>query len=162
MTSILGLTDTDAVRAAIGIAEESGELDDEVFSDLGIGNLLKLELADWLPDYKSIRDDPLAEIEDTAEELKLLLLQGFSTYWCAYTMSLSSDISFALRQEDGQNKMIRQTRDVEELLNRLLTRALQYKSRLLAILSPPPTLLTNWFVGSAAPNYDPVTNATTG
>ena len=160
MSVILELTDTYAVRAAIGVSEESGELDDSVFSDLDISNLLKVELIGWLPNYKSIRDDPLAKLEDTTEELKFLLLKGFSTYWCAYTMSLSSDVSFALRHEDGQNKMIRQTRDVEELLNRLLTQALQYKSRLLAIISPPPSLLANWFVGSASPNYDPVTNST--
>jgi hypothetical protein len=158
MISILGLTDSNAIRAAIGVAEESGELNDSVFVDLGLSDQLKLELLGWLPTYRAIMDDPLARTEETTEELKRLLLEGFSTYWCAYTMMMTAEISFALRHEDGQNKMIRQTRETEEILNRLLTRALQYKSRLLALISPPPTLLTNWFAGSAPPNYDPVTN----
>jgi hypothetical protein len=159
MIQILNLTNSDAVRAALGISEDSKELEDYVLQELRLDRLLKIELSTWLPTYKEIAEDPLAEVEDTTEELRLFLLQGYATYWCAYTMMMTGEVSFALRHEDGQNKMIRQTYDVEELLNRLLTRALQYKSQLLSLISPSPAALVNWFIGSAQPNYDPITNA---
>ncbi|NCC30974.1 MAG: hypothetical protein EOM24_02995, partial [Chloroflexia bacterium] len=60
MISILDLTSSDAVRAAIGIDEASGELDDQVFTDLRIADMLRLELAGWLP-------DTVEKIQDGAE-----------------------------------------------------------------------------------------------
>lgn len=160
MVSILGITDSDAVRAAIGIAEESGELNDSVFTDLRLASLLAADLRGWLPiPYAEILDDPEAEIEETDSELRVILLNGYATYWCAEALMLSGEISFALRHEDGQNKMVRRSFDQDALMQRFEARYLRYKNQLLELLAPPPADSTAWFVGASRPAYDPVTAA---
>jgi hypothetical protein len=161
MISILDLTTSDAVRAAIGIDEASGELDDQVFTDLRIADMLRLELAGWLPDtIEEIQADALMVLDDSdAAALALVALQSAATYWCAATFLLSGEISFATRQEDGQNRSVRQDFDADKLLEKLQSRYAYYKGKVTELLMPTATAtLTNWFAGKATPTYDPVTN----
>lgn len=145
---LLNLTTTDAVRAALGIELASGELDDSVFADLRVEDLLELELDSWLP-------QPRADIL-VGGGRPLKLLQSAATYYTAALMLEAGELSFAERHEDGQNKMKRQTHAVQELIDRLLARYRRYRQDLLDALLPQAQG-TGWMAGAARPNVDPVT-----
>jgi hypothetical protein len=158
---ILNLTTTQAVRAAVGISGESGELEDQVFVDLDVPSLLRLELSSWIP-------APVSEIEAAAfsaadetepEALAYAALRAASTYYCAILVMESAEISFAERHEDGQNKLKRQAHDTQEILTRLRVRYAGFQQQVLDYLEAPTTASTSWMIGRSVPAYDPVTNS---
>ena len=160
--NILTLTNSDAVRAAIGVSDESNELPDYTLTDLRIADLLLLELSEWLP-------VSIVEVETAASQsgdetsragLAYLALKASATYYCASVVLESGELSFVERYEDGQNKFKRQTTDMQKVLDRVLGRYQYYKQQVLTYLeSPAEVFSTGWMVGRSAPNYDPVTNS---
>jgi hypothetical protein len=161
MITLLELTNSNAIRAAIGVDEASGELDDHVFEDLRLADMLRLELATWLP--KSIEDlqDEALAASDPADRaaLGLTALQSAATYWCAASLLLTAEISFAVRQEDGQNRSVRKNFDQSDLYEKLMARYNYFRGMVTDLLAPDaPSSIVNWFAGKATPDYDPVTN----
>lgn len=161
---ILTLTTSAAIRAAIGVSEKSGELEDQVLTDLSMPDLLLLELSSWLP--VSI-DDVEAGYDGATDEtakaaLAWLALKAASTYYCATVVLESGEISFAERYEDGQNKVKRQSTDYQALLDRLAGKYAYYRQQVLTYLETPAEVYANnWMIGSSIPTYDPVTNSST-
>lgn len=159
--NILTLTSSDAVRAVLGLTEVSGELEDQTLIDLGISNLLLLELSSWLPvSIQAIEDAAASAVDETARaNLAYLALKAASAYYCGSVLLDSGELSFAERYEDGQNKMKRQAHDVQALLDRVYGKYLYYRQQVLTYLETPAEVYSaNWMVGRSAPNYDPVTN----
>lgn len=160
--NILTLTNSDAVRAAIGVSDESNELPDQTLIDLGIADLLLLELSEWLP-------VSIVEVETAASQsndetsragLAYLALKASATYYCASVVLEAGELSFVERYEDGQNKFKRQTTDMQKVLDRVRGKYLYYKQQALTYLeSTAEVFSTSWMIGRSAPNYDPVTNS---
>ena len=159
--NILDLTTSEAIRAALGISSASGELIDQTMTDLGVVNLLKLELYSWLPQsIDAIADAAEAETDETAPaSLAYLALKAASTYFCAALLLESGEISFAIKHSDGQNEFQRQDKDVQQILERLRGRYADYRQQALTYLESPLVAATGWMIGRSVPGYDPVTNA---
>jgi hypothetical protein len=160
--NILTLTNSDAVRAALGISDESSELPDQTLEDLRIGELLLLELSEWLPVSITEVETAASQSDDETSRagLAYLALKASATYYCASVVLEAGELSFAERYEDGQNKMKRQTADIQKVLDRVVGRYQYYKQHVLTYLeSPAEVFSTSWMVGRSTPNYDPVTNS---
>jgi hypothetical protein len=160
--NILTLTTSGAVRAAIGISDESNELPDQTLVDLGIADLLRLELAEWLPVTIVEVETAASQSDDETSRagLAYLALKASATYYCASVVLEAGELSFVERYEDGQNKMKRLTADMQKLRDRVAAKYLYYKQQALTYLeSPAEVFSTSWMVGRSAPSYDPVTNS---
>ena len=150
---ILSLTTTQAVRAVLGIAEDTtelpvGELPDSAFTALGISDLLSLQLEGWLP---------ISIAEATAlTGSALSALKACALYNCALIMLPSLRHGAATKYSDGQNELQRQPRDFEALRADLEAELGQYRALFMASYGASVALGTSFF-GVARPVYDPVT-----
>jgi hypothetical protein len=65
--TILGnLTNTDAIRATIGVSEASQEMPDEYFAARRMEGALRLEMSAWLPATLEELEDAADAADDTA------------------------------------------------------------------------------------------------
>jgi hypothetical protein len=160
-TLILDLIDTAAIRAAVGVSEDQDELPDRYFNDLGMASILSLELSSWLPSTTSVSaivaaGEVAAEGTDAWKAYEGL--KNAAKFYCAWVVLQNRDISLFQRLEDGNNRIIRPTAQLNKLLESMLAFYNRYKEIVLTSLSSPTTLSTTWFMGSASPTFDPVTN----
>jgi len=154
-----GVTDTDAIRAVIGVSEASQELTDEYFTARRIEGALRLELSTWLP-------ATLEELEDAADAVEpgdpaALVwgsVQQASTYWCAWEVVKSAPIALFQKIGDGQNEVQRPELKHKELLDLLSSSYARYKDLALDIFSPTTATAytASWLAGKSAPIFDPV------
>jgi hypothetical protein len=160
--NILTLTSSEAVRAVIGVSDDSGELQDQTLIDLRIADLLLLELSTWLPKTViEIETEASASDDETSRaSLAYLALKAAATYYCASVVLESGELSFVERYEDGQNKMKRQAFEVSKLHDRLMGKYLDYKQQVLTYTESEAEIFsTRWMAGRSTPSYDPVTNS---
>lgn len=160
-TLILDLIDTAAIRATIGVSEDQDELPDQYFTDFGIASILSLELGSWLPSTTSVSaivaaGEAAAEGTDAWKAHEAL--KNAAKFYCAWVVLQNRDISLFQRLEDGNNRIIRPTAQLDKLLGSMLTFYNRYKSMTLDALSSATTLSTTWIANSARPTFDPVTN----
>jgi hypothetical protein len=157
---ILGLTTSAAVRAFIGIDEDSRELPDQVFIDLEIEDALRVEFSSWLPVTLSAL---LAGGDGSGSDADLAYTAArqAARAWCAMEVLHVAEISIATKHSDGQNEFVRQTPKVADILSRLQASYDRYRNVVLARLDNTTAASTSWLAGYASPNYDPVTDSTT-
>lgn len=157
---ILGLTTSAAVRAFIGIDEDSRELPDQVFIDLEIEDALRVEFSSWLPVTLSAL---LAGGDGSGSDADLAYTAArqAARAWCAMEVLHVAEISIATKHSDGQNEFVRQTPKVADILARLQASYDRYRNVVLARLDNTTAASTSWLAGYASPNYDPVTNLAT-
>lgn len=159
MHTILGLTDTNAVRAALGVIEE--EVPDEHFINHDVAGELDIDLTEWLPDGTSLLTYIEASESDSPdpEELKVFkLLSFYSKYFCALLVAQASDLLFVEQVSDGQNETRRSRRSsYDSLLAKLEGSADKYKKMVLEELGAATTAAATLF-SRATPAYDPVLN----
>lgn len=154
---LLSVTTTEAVRALIGIDEASQELPDALFTAFEIEDALQLELGTWLP-------VPLTTVlaggdgSGNASDLAYLALRNACKAWCAWQVLQAGEISIAMKHEDGQNAVTRQSFQMEQLLQRLGGLYSKYRDLCLTYLGQTATSSTSWLAGKSSPAYDPVTN----
>lgn len=159
MFTILGLTNSDAIRASLGIVK-GVELNDAFLTSLKLDEALELEFSDWLPKSVSLYVDLGGSPDSPATQRKLyLLLSKFSTYFCAALTAIPAQTLFHKRLSDGGNEMERQAVDYEKMQQTLLAQAESYKQRFLAAVNGTPSAAT--LFGAASPSYDPVTDTAT-
>lgn len=160
MLPILGdTTNTDAIRAVIGVGEAANELPDSYFTARKMEQALALELSVWLPDsLENIQDDGESGSDGSPEQMAWFAVQQASTYWCAWECARTAPISLFQKIEDGQNAVTRPTMKLQELLKELKDGYLNAKDKALDLLGPEPTVAnTTWMFGTAPPIFDPVT-----
>ena len=157
---ILGLTTSAAVRAFIGIDEDSRELPDQVFIDLEIEDALRVEFSSWLPVTLSAL---LAGGDGSGSDADLAYTAArqAARAWCAMEVLHVAEIAIATKHSDGQNEFVRQTPKVADILSRLQASYDRYRNVVLARLDNTTAASTSWLAGYASPNYDPVTDSTT-
>ena len=157
-----GVTDTDAIRAVVGVSEDSRELTDEYFASRRVEGALRLELSTWLP-------ATLAALEgaaDAASEGDSAILiwdavQQAATYWCAHEIAKTAPIALFQKISDGQNEITRPVMKHKELLDLLFSSYSEYKDLAVDLFSPTTatTYTASWLAGKSSPSFDPVTGA---
>jgi hypothetical protein len=80
-----GVTDTDAIRAVVGVSEDSRELTDEYFTSRRVEGALRLELSTWLPATLAVLEgaadaasegDPAILIWDAVQQAATRLIEA--------------------------------------------------------------------------------------
>lgn len=148
---ILSLTTTEAIRALLGVALETAELEDQVFDDLEISDGIELDLLSWLP-----ASQPIATILSSGSPVAKKALRACAKYIGALLFLPALVTATAKQQKDGQDEFQRQDRDWRLLREQLEAGLAKYKTQLLSEVSPGTATTVSWF-GRARPDFDPVT-----
>ena len=146
-------TDSDAVRAAVGVKDV--EVPDDMLQDQQIERQLKTALYGWLPTYEALYDAGNAS-GATADEVYIKdLLFSYCLFWCCVRVL---EMALAQRKSIGDGKTQIERFDVErkELIAAYKARVDEAK-QLLSDLVNSSAGAPNFF-GKASPDYDPVTN----
>lgn len=156
MMTLLQLTDTDAVRATLGVEER--ELPDSVFINGQYEVELELRLLGWLTTAQ--KDAIMGASSTDAERRKQQLLVTWAKYQTAVIATTHLVLGIAQEVTDGQDAYKRSPSDWKALAASLQARADEMRNTLLLLLDSG-TVTTFSIVGSAAPGYDPVTGTGT-
>jgi len=149
---ILGLTTTEAIRATLGVSEDSLELPDTVFENHEIEDEIELNLVSWLP------VDMMA-ILSGSDQLAIKRLRACAKYIGALLLLPSLTTSTASKQSDGQDEFQRQPRDLALMKDNLEELLARYQTALVDSLVATPTTVFS-IMGRSSPSYDPVTGLT--
>ena len=143
------LTTTQAIRAVLGVSEDSDELPDQVFIDLEISDQIELLIEQWLP--VTISSISLSSTTGKA-------LRACAKYTGALILLPSLTTATAALLSDGQDQFRRQDRDLKAL-EEALRRNLEDMQKIVLDELVTDYESTPTFFGSAAPTFDPVTGA---
>jgi len=153
-----GVTNTDAIRAVIGVGEDANELPDSYFLARKMEGALRLELSTWLPEtLEYLQESASTALEGDTEVLVWDAVQQAAGYWCAWQVCRTAPIALFQRLSDGQNQVQRTQFNLEELLEQLRGGYLENRDRVLDLSNVAPTANTAWMFGIASPTFDPVT-----
>lgn len=160
MTLFQGLTNPGQIRSVLGIAD-SAELTDTYVIHSGVSEELEADLLSWVT-Y------PVADLitlgtgaSPTAKARKQYLwLAAYAKYFCAAQLASSFSILIQKSITDGQNEMVRQNQNLEDLLNLLNAAKDSFKNKFLAV-SGQPTAAPAGIMSLISPSYDPVLHTTT-
>ena len=153
--SILGLTDTDEIRAAIG--SDDKDLSDTAITNFNPKNDLRADLLIWVPTYQTIISEGAVEVPTTDQELKLLQLKLYAKYFTSWLVASSAQNSLVQKVSDGSNEMSRFTNvKMTDLIDRLEARANGIRTSLEKLITPESSSSFSQF-GTAAPAVDQVT-----
>lgn len=161
MLTLLGnLTDTDAVRAVIGVSEASQEFTDSYFTARRMEGALRLELSSWLPATLEELEDAADAADEGADEILVWdAVQQAATYWCAFEVVKGAPIALFQKIEDGQNAVQRPVLNHKELLDLLSGSYMRYRDLALEVYNDetPTVASPTWLAGKSTPTFDPVT-----
>lgn len=160
MSLFQGLTNPGQLRSVLGISE-SEELSDTYVSYSGVSEELEADLLSWVT--YSI-DDLITLGTGTSPTPKArrqyLWLAAYAKYFCAAQLAISFSILIQKSISDGQNEVVRQNQNLEDLLGMLRAARDSFKNKFLAESGQAPAAAAG-IMSSISPSYDPVTNTTT-
>lgn len=155
MLPLTEYTDTDAVRAVVGVTDN--EVPDLMLTQQGMALSLTLDLGEWLPAHADIYAEGAAQSPTEAQLQKWQYLQLYAQFYCAASLIEFMQLAVPQMIGDGKDEMRRFTNfDFDKLLAKFKAAVARYKTRLLEASgavadTAPPSLL-----GAAVPDYDPV------
>lgn len=160
MALFQGLTNPGQIRSVLGIAE-SEELTDAYVIHSGVAEELEADLLSWVT-Y------PVADLitlgtgtSPTAKARKQYLwLAAYAKYFCAAQIAISFSILIQKSISDGQNEVVRQNQNLEDLLGLLRAARDSFKSKFLTESGQAPAVPAG-IMSVISPSYDPVTHTTT-
>lgn len=143
--AITAFTDTDKVRAALGV--DSVDVSDEVLLDMQLGLELTLDLESWATGYGSF----------TGNSLSMLYL--YAAAFCALSAIDGRELLYPLLFKDGKAETRRFELDLQKIKDSLRSRVSKWRAALeaeegLAVTEPAAA---TYIFGSATPDFDPVT-----
>ncbi len=150
VAAITEYTNTDAIRAAVGLDDD--EIPDEMLVDQGLAIELELDLGEWLSSHATIWAEGVAASPTADQKTAQQHLQMYSMWYCAIR-ALEMRLAIPSLFTDGKAEARRQEIKYEELEEMAKTRAENHKKALLGTTTSTPT-----FMSAAVPDYDPVTN----
>ena len=154
--SFLSLTDTDEIRATIGV--DSTDLADSIITDRHPEDDLEADLLTWFPLYQTTISEGAAVAATAEQALKYLKLKLYSKYFLSATVASAGMLSILQKQSDGANEAIRFTNvKINDLVNHLQRQADRYRSELEVLISGDANTGPSLF-GIVTPSFDPVTN----
>jgi len=145
--AITPYTDTDKIRAALGV--DSVDVDDQVLVDMQLGTELILDLNSWIPGYTTL----------TGFSADLLSLYAAS--FCALSAIHGRELLYPQMFKDGKAESRRFALDLEKVKDNIAIRLAGIKKALITEegLTVAAETVSSFILGSAPPNYDPVTGA---
>lgn len=153
--SILTLTDTDEVRAAIGA--DVNDLSDDDIINYSPEDDLKADLLVWVPTYQTIITEGVTGTPTTDQELKYLKLKIYAKTFISWLVASSAQNSLPQKVSDGSNEMSRFTNvKMTDLINRLENRLRTIQTELIELVDVSSTSQYSQF-GTASPAVDQVT-----
>lgn len=155
-TPITAYTTADAVRGAIGLTDN--EVTDTMLVDQNLPVALLLELDSWLATHKSIYAAGVVNSPTADAVTQVGLLRLFSMWWCA---SKAAKMVLAVPEKitDGKAEMKRFSKiDFAAISDEAMQQANLYKTKLQEELGTTVSTTSHQVMGSASPDYDPVTN----
>jgi chromosome condensin MukBEF complex kleisin-like MukF subunit len=161
ITLLGNLTNTDAVRAVIGVSEAAQELTDAYFTARRMEGALRLELSTWLPATLEELEDAADAADEGADEILVWdACQQAAAYWCAWEVLKSAPIALFQKLEDGQNAVTRPALKQKELLDLMSGSYMKYRDQALgAYNGATATASLTWLSGKAVPTFDPITGS---
>lgn len=155
VTSFLALTDTDQVRAVLGL--DSKDIADSKIACMQPEDDLTSNLLEWVPTYQTIITEGNGASPTDEQTLKYLKLKLYAKYFIA-VMVVSGGINSILQKlSDGSNEGARFTNvSLKELKADMQEKADAIKAELVLIITPTTTSTYSQF-GTASPAIDQVT-----
>lgn len=144
-TAVTAYTDTDKVRAALGV--DSVDVSDDTLEAMQLDLELTVDLDSWAPGH--------ADFTGTS----LSLLQLYAAAFCAWKALDGRQLLYPFLFKDGKAETRRFTVDLNELIATLAKRAGDFKARLATaedITLAPRIASAAYIFGSAVPDFDPV------
>lgn len=146
-TPITAYTDTDRVRAALGV--DSVDVSDDVLVDMMLAQELTLDLDEWVPDH------------DTLENSSLAALELYAAVFCALSAIDGRELLYPYMLKDGKAETRRFQLDLQKLKEDLAARVAKWKAKVVALegLEVAAVQSASYIFGSSAPDFDPVAGA---
>ena len=143
--AITSYTDTDKVRAALGV--DPVDVSDEVLLDMQLDLELNLDLNSWATGYETFDGDSLS------------MLKLYAAAFCALQAIDGRELLYPLLFKDGKAETRRFELDLQKIKESLKARVAKWRKALEAAedLVVVSTATATHIFGSAAPDYDPVT-----
>jgi len=158
MPCALVYTTTDQVRSIAGIDEV--DVTNEMMAHLNIGNELLLDLSSFLPNHEAIYATGNLSGATQEERNATIALSAFCKYWGAGFLLNYMQLSIPQLIRDGKNELRRyENLDLDKLAQKMIDRANKLKDLLEETVGTPPVATVFSIMSSAAPAYDPVSNA---
>ena len=150
MAALTVYTNTDAVRAALGLDADHYEVPDSMLVNRNMDLELLEDLDDWLPTHAAIWAAADAGSPSAAEIRAGRQLQLYAMWFCA---AMLAEVWLAMPSSisDGQNRVQRFDLDLEKLLENARAKRDKYKEQIV------PTVSAATFIAGVSPDYDPVT-----
>lgn len=150
------LTTSEAIRAVLGVSEDSQELPDSVFEDMELDIEIELQMETWLLE---MANTSISAVLASGPARARTAIPLCAKYLGALIMLPSLLTYTASKQSDGQDEFQRQDRDLEQLREDLLALLSKYQAIILEALEATASALPFQVIGRAIPNYDPITGA---
>lgn len=146
-TAITAYTDSDKVRAALGV--DSVDVGDDVLVDMMLAEELTLDLDGWLPGHASLTGNSLTA------------LNLYAASFCALSALDGRELLYPYLFKDGKAETRRFQVDLQKLKSDLAARVAKWKAKIQALenIAPTAPVSGGYIFGSAAPATDPVTGA---
>jgi hypothetical protein len=153
----LGLTDTDEVRASLGV--DDTDIPDTLITNRRPEEDLDIDLLTWLPTYATIISEGNGASPTDAQTLKYKLLKLYAKYFISALIASTAITAILQKESDGSNEGARfnDAKALRELKTSAEGYAANAKSKLEQLVSPAESTTYSQF-GTVSPSYDPVTN----
>lgn len=155
MTSILGLTSTDAVRAVWGIS--SKDMADAAMTHFNLPLALEVDLLNKAIVYATVVSEGSAELATTTQKTKYLALLNYSLYFCARKIDTAIHLAVAQSVSDGNVSGKRFTNYTNGQIGKEINAKFLSAYTALAESFGLAALTTFSFAGKSTPDVDPVT-----
>lgn len=153
-------TNTDAIRAALGVTEN--EIGDSQIINLAIPDQLLFSLESVYADHVALKAVIDNNTATDAQKRLWMALTLFCQYEAAYIMCAQLQMLTAQKITDGDAEMQRFQKDnLEETISRILQHRNRYMTVLIGGGAVPPAPVVLSHFSTVQPAYDPVTNTGT-
>lgn len=150
------LTTSEAIRAVLGVSEDSQELPDSVFEDMELDIEIELQMETWMLE---MANTSVAVALSTGPARVRTAIPLCAKYLGALILLPSLLTATASKLSDGQDEFQRQDRDPDQLRRDLQALLSKYQGVILEALEATTTTLPFQVIGRSIPNYDPITGA---
>jgi hypothetical protein len=155
MEQVTAYTDTNAIRASIGV--DSADCEDSLIIDSNLELELEVDLEEWLPTHATIFSTGNGSGATLSQKLQKNYLLLYAQWFCAYEL-VCRFLAIPQIVSDGKNQINRfATIDLNQVKTLAGERKSKYRQKLdAAVNSSSVSQLT--LMRISTPNYDPVTN----
>ena len=155
MTITIGYTNSDAVRAAVGVTDN--EFPDTALSSLLLEKALYLDLYQWVPTHAAVHAAGVASGATTEAQMKASSLELYST-WFAARQIANTPFGVLNKITDGKEEVARflDAKVLAQVAAHASSQLAEYRQQLEDLQGSAAVTVS--VMGAATPSYNPVTN----